>query len=342
MSFDPHKNLSRSTVGAAPTPADSGTSLVLATGEGALFPATALGAYNVVVWPNGEEPTQLNAEIVRVTVRVADTLTITRQQEGTSPRTIVAGDQVALLQSAKAFTDIEMASLGGNSLTPTALNADQNDWSPTGWSTGRYNIIRAAATGAARTITGLAAGVDGQVATIQNIDALDLNLAYESGSSSAANRFVWGSQTTLVLRTHDSVTFIYDGTLSRWRMAGSNTPFSAWTTGSYANGVVTAESGSLTTCTASFRYKLVDNTLWFQIVITITTKGTGALRLIFPCPASLTPIADSVVYGQVQGNGKAISARSFGASFYTSLYDGSTPIVANGDVLVLEGTIEVA
>lgn len=346
MRFDPHLNWRRSTVAGAPSPATSGTALTLATGEGTLFPATSAGSnsYNLLVWPASVLPTRTNAELIRVVTRATDVLSVvTRAQEGSTAQSIAVGWQVALVPSAKTFEDIELAALGGNALTPTTLSADQNNWAPTSWSE-RYNIIRAESTGAARTITGLTGGVDGRVVTIENVGAsLDLSLSYESGSSTAANRMIWGSGLTLTLRPNQSATFIYDGTSSRWRLQSVTETITAWTAASYANGVVTSESGSLTTCTAAMRYQQIGKRLYFSIAITITTKGTGAGRLIFPCPNSLTPQADSIVAGHVlDTTQKAVTARSSGASFYTSLYDGSTPILTNGNVVYLEGVVEVS
>lgn len=105
--MDPHANFSYSTVATAPSPATTGTSLVLASGEGALFPS--LFPYNVTIWPIGLRPTSSNAEIVKVTGRSTDTLTIVRQQEGTSARTVIVGDQIALTVTNKVLTDIEVA-----------------------------------------------------------------------------------------------------------------------------------------------------------------------------------------------------------------------------------------
>ena len=85
-------NFAYSTVATAPSPATSGTSLTLASGGGALMPAVP---FNATVWPIGAQPLSSNAEIVTVTAISTDTLTITRAQEGTSARTIVAGDQFA-------------------------------------------------------------------------------------------------------------------------------------------------------------------------------------------------------------------------------------------------------
>jgi hypothetical protein len=107
--FDAHKNLAYSTVATAPSPATSGTSLVVATGDGALFPAVP---FNATIWPAGASPLATNAEIVRVTNRSTDTLTIVRAQEGTSARTVIIGDQIANTITAKVLTDIEAAAGG--------------------------------------------------------------------------------------------------------------------------------------------------------------------------------------------------------------------------------------
>lgn len=101
---DAHANLAISSVATAPSPAASGTSLVVAAGEGARFPATP---FNATVWPATARPDPSNAEIVRVTNRSTDTLTITRSQESSSARTIVVGDLIAATVTAKSLTDIE-------------------------------------------------------------------------------------------------------------------------------------------------------------------------------------------------------------------------------------------
>ena len=79
--FDAHANFAYGTVLTAPSPALSGTTLVLSAGGGALMPAAP---FNATVWPAGVGPIASNAEIVRVTNVVGDTLTIVRAQEGTA------------------------------------------------------------------------------------------------------------------------------------------------------------------------------------------------------------------------------------------------------------------
>lgn len=145
--FDAHQNLAISAVATAPSPATSGTSLVVTTGQGARFPAAP---FNVTIWPAATQPDPSNAEVVRVTAVATDTLTIVRAQEGTSARTVVVTDQIAVSVTAKTLTDVETwvnqqqalalgtsgvqacytvpgAALVSGSTTTTTLNANR-DW----------------------------------------------------------------------------------------------------------------------------------------------------------------------------------------------------------------------
>jgi hypothetical protein len=101
---DKHLNFAYSTVATAPSPATTGTSLVVASGTGLLFPAVP---FNAVIWPTGQRPLSSNAEVVRVTARTTDTLTIVRAQELSSARTVVVGDQIAAAITTKTLGDIE-------------------------------------------------------------------------------------------------------------------------------------------------------------------------------------------------------------------------------------------
>lgn len=84
------------TVLTAPSPATTGTSLVLNSGQGALFPSPATdGAFRAFIWPAGVNPTAANAEEVEVTAISTDTFTITRHVGGIV-RTVVVGDQIAI------------------------------------------------------------------------------------------------------------------------------------------------------------------------------------------------------------------------------------------------------
>lgn len=118
--FDAHDNFGYALVATAPSPATSGTSLVVSAGFGVDFPTPP---FNAVIWPSGANPTNANAEIVRVTNISTDTFTIIRTQEGSNARTVVVGDQIANTMTVKTFTDIETF-LANNKLNiPTGSNA---------------------------------------------------------------------------------------------------------------------------------------------------------------------------------------------------------------------------
>jgi hypothetical protein len=104
MAIDAHANFGVSSVAVAPSPATTGTSLTVATGEGTRFPAAP---FNATVAPSGVLATPANAEIVRVTARSGDVLTITRAQEGSVARAVVVGDLCVASITAKALQDIE-------------------------------------------------------------------------------------------------------------------------------------------------------------------------------------------------------------------------------------------
>jgi hypothetical protein len=102
--MDQHKNFAYSTVATVPSPAISGLSLLVQSGDGALFPPVP---FNATVWPASAQPLTSNAEVVRVTAFATDTLTIVRAQEGSSARSITIGDQIAASITGKTMTDAE-------------------------------------------------------------------------------------------------------------------------------------------------------------------------------------------------------------------------------------------
>lgn len=105
---DQHTNFAYSAVATAPSPATSGTSLIVTAGQGALFPAVP---FNLMVWPSSSKSLSTNAEIVRVTAISTDTFTIVRntttENNNTFNRTIIVGDQVAVPISYKMILEAE-------------------------------------------------------------------------------------------------------------------------------------------------------------------------------------------------------------------------------------------
>ena len=123
---DAHKNFAYSTVLVAPSPATSGTSLTVFTGQGALFPAPP---FNCVVWPTGTNPLASNAEIVRVTAVAGDVFTITRTQESTTARTVLIGDNIAASVTAKTLEDVEFPPVTQAEAEAGTVTAIRN-WTP--------------------------------------------------------------------------------------------------------------------------------------------------------------------------------------------------------------------
>jgi hypothetical protein len=101
---DAHKNFAYSLVATAPNPADTGTSLIVTAGQGALFPAVP---FNATIWPTNVQPISTNAEIVTVTAINVDTFTIVRAQEGTIARSVIIGDQIAATLTVRTMNDAE-------------------------------------------------------------------------------------------------------------------------------------------------------------------------------------------------------------------------------------------
>lgn len=105
--FDTKKNFASTTVVTAPTPAASGTTLVVA--DGTFGGASPVAPFNVSIFPSNAIPTPTTSEVVRVTAIATNTLTITRLQEFSSARAITVGDIVDMAITVKALTDIETA-----------------------------------------------------------------------------------------------------------------------------------------------------------------------------------------------------------------------------------------
>ena len=109
---------------------DSVTTIALATGEGARFPNPSSPDvfYATLI------DTSNNLEIVKVTARSSDSLTVVRAQDNTSARAFSTGDRFELRPVAKLFEDIqaEARDLNGAELVldadgDTSITADTDD-----------------------------------------------------------------------------------------------------------------------------------------------------------------------------------------------------------------------
>lgn len=93
---------------------DADTSLVLATGQGARFPTPTNGEYFlatlIAIDGGGAESAW---EIVQVTARSTDTLTVVRAQEGTSATAWPAGTRIELRLTSGTMTRIASRAVDG-------------------------------------------------------------------------------------------------------------------------------------------------------------------------------------------------------------------------------------
>ncbi len=83
--------------------ASGATSITLGTGQGALFANPSSPDYSVATIFQYGTGGEINHEIVRITARSGDTLTVTRGQEGTTARAFNAGDPIQCRVTAAAM-----------------------------------------------------------------------------------------------------------------------------------------------------------------------------------------------------------------------------------------------
>ena len=79
----------------------SATTIVLNSGEGARFPTLSTGDYFYATLID----TSNNLEIVKVTARSTDSMTVVRGQDGTSARAYSTSDRFELRPTAALFTE---------------------------------------------------------------------------------------------------------------------------------------------------------------------------------------------------------------------------------------------
>ena len=117
------------------------TSMSVAVGHGGRFPAPGNGFY-VTIWDASlyPDPRQDAAmEIVLVTARSGDNLTVTRGQNGTSAAAHAAGQAVKLLLDASHITDLQTAVNTLESNSGNVSSANGNKIQAGSGSTGWYN-----------------------------------------------------------------------------------------------------------------------------------------------------------------------------------------------------------
>ena len=281
MSFDAHKNFAQTAVATAPSPATSGTSLTVTTGEGALLPT---GTFNAVVWPAASDPTQANAEIVRAT-RTGDVLALVRTQEGSNNRSIIIGDKVRAALTAKSLTDIE-AAIGLTEQTDASTGTINNFNL-----TSRQTHLRC--TGAAPVYSGFTVLGSAPMAgdrIVMDCLGTTLRVLNQDTGSTAANRIITASTNGQILGFNGRMELIYDDTTDRWQEAliDPGAPIAVtFNAGDFISNVGTwvVASGDVTV----FKYVQRGKLLSIFLTVNTSTVTGGPNALMVAIPGGFTP-----------------------------------------------------
>lgn len=121
------KDFATGVVDTAPSPADSGTSIVLQTGQGARMPAVPFYA---TVHPPSEFPNLDNAEKVQVTNVSTDTLTIVRAQGDTTAKSIEAGWRLSNALFERNVSPVKVTVSTGATTAAKVGSTTDGDYSP--------------------------------------------------------------------------------------------------------------------------------------------------------------------------------------------------------------------
>lgn len=105
----------------------------------------------------------------------------------------------------------------------------------------------------------------------------------------------------------------------------------------------TSGTGTLTSASAVWRFKVIGKTAFFNLVVTITTNGTGATNISVPFPAGWTSKSNSA-YGGIEASVTAFGLTALasvgGAAFLIRKYDAAY-LGGNGYNLVVSGVLEL-
>jgi hypothetical protein len=320
--LDPYKNLALAIVATAPSPATSGTTLTLTAGQGAYLPTPPFNAtaFDVKVYP-----TPANAEIVRVTAKAGDVLTIVRAQEGTTARAIVAGDAIAATFTTKFVTDLADAqNLTAGTLPDARLSAN------------------VPLKNASNVFT----------ATPQEIGTATPELRWRDTSAPAGSRlFRWVNYAQL-FEAHaldDTAATVLATPLSLRRSGdvvigqnlyekGRTTPIGHWTDVPFSAANFTASAGTWTIGTViTNRYTLIGKTLVYVLAVQICTISAtpGTLTMALP-PGLTTPtlVTSAMAYTNGASGSGLVYCDGGGSVLHFARDLGFTPWVADSASII--------
>lgn len=190
------------------------------------------GANRTVKMPTAN--TTVNHPYLIVNSTSSGTYTLTVQNNGATVTYAVLnpGEYILMMPDGNGAY-VQYGNQFWNTVSPTQITANQNDYNPTGASSA--NALRLS-TDASRDITGFAFPAAYKTILVHNVGSFNIVLKDESASSTAANRFALNGDATI--SPDQSVLLWYDTTSSRWRLVGG---------GSSSSGGLTVSIASVTT-----------------------------------------------------------------------------------------------
>ena len=158
------------------------TTVTLTTGQGSLFPTLASGDYCFVTLVDPSN----NFEIVKVTDRIADVLTVIRAQDGTTSKAFPAGSRCELRVTSAALNSV-VSELNASLATKAPLNSPQLLGTPEAPTpTVGDNTTKIATTAFATKAVSDALATLGTMST-QNKDAIDITGGTITGTTINGN-----------------------------------------------------------------------------------------------------------------------------------------------------------
>lgn len=322
------KNFPYSVVAVAPSPAASGTTLTVSSGQGALF---AEGR-PAVVYPSGQPPGASNAEIVLVTGVSGDVLTITRTQESTSARTILVGDQIAQVYTAGAANQIE-TDIAAKEASQTAASQAEAE-AGTEAAIRKWSPLRIA-----QAIAALAPGGGGDVAADTHaatskttpVDADELPLV-DSEASWALKKLTWANLKATLKTYFDGIYSTFNGAYSSLTGIPSTfTPSSHSHAISDTTGLQTALDG-----------KAADSAL------TSHTGNTSNPHSVTKDQVGLTNVTDdaqtkaAVVPNTAPSAGQLLVGNAGGTAYAPVSASGDVTVASTGAVTIANSAVTLA
>jgi hypothetical protein len=175
-------------------------------------------------------------------------------------------------------------------------------------------------------ITGIAAGIDGQVLHIIAAGAGTVGFAHQSAGSAVANRLINFVTTgnTVLTGGSGALTYLYDGTTQRWRLIAYEMGASIAVV--YAGTNFTASSGTWTVASgdqAAYQYYMKGRlmTLIWSIISSSVSATPVALRLAIP--------------------GGMVPNVAIAGPFHITSNAGAAAVVGTARVLVSVGYVEL-